>query len=137
MKFGLTTGCWDLFHGGHDHLLRAAAKQCDWLIVAVNRDDWIKANKGAGRPFRPLNRRMDDVRNCGFSLGALRGGVGYARFTVIPFNGNDGDLARVIEPDVIFRGFDQSANFSTIPVVRICELPGISTTLLAAPRSLK
>lgn len=133
MKIGLTTGCFDLFHMGHRHLLTIAGTECTLLIVAVNHDSWCVIAKGAGRPFVPLMERMRDVREFGARLhDACRRS---ALFTVIPFDGNDGDLARAICPDVIIRGYDQSANFSAIPVVRVGEAPGVSTTLLAAQRS--
>lgn len=135
MIIGLTTGCFDLFHPGHRHFLKQAAFECSLLIVAVNHDAWIKENKGAERPFHPLPVRMAAVRDFGedlhfnFRRSAL--------FTVIPFDGDDGALVRAIRPDYVIRGFDQSANFSTIPIVRVSQTPGFSTTLAAQQRSLK
>lgn len=56
---------------------------------------------------------------------------------VIPFSGNDLALAAEINPDVIFRGWDQRDDSGLIPVIRIGHLEGFSTTLLASIRSTK
>lgn len=123
MKIGLTTGCFDKIHAGHTYLLGQAALQCDYLIVAVNTDDWCTLHKGPGRPFRGLEDRIWAVKI------ALSKRIPSA---VIPFEGDDAALALVVQPDVIFRGFDQSETPSTIPVIRLRQLPGYSTTLLAS-----
>lgn len=43
---GLTSGCFDLIHYYHLHFLERAAAQCDYLIVGVDADSLIQANKG-------------------------------------------------------------------------------------------
>jgi rfaE bifunctional protein nucleotidyltransferase chain/domain len=45
-----TGGCFDLLHGGHLHLLEAAAAEGDCLIVCLNSDESVRRLKGPARP---------------------------------------------------------------------------------------
>jgi D-beta-D-heptose 7-phosphate kinase/D-beta-D-heptose 1-phosphate adenosyltransferase len=121
VKVGFTCGCFDALHSGHRHLLREAARQCDYLIVAVNDDNYCK-RKGVGRPICTLEDRMWAINAYGETVGG--------HFSVIPFDGNDTLLAAFIKPDVVFRGHDQSETCGTIPVIRIGKGEQISTTVL-------
>lgn len=122
MRVGLTTGCFDALHSGHRHLLREASRQCDYLIVAVNTDDYCRRVKGPMRPVCSLENRLWSI----IAYGETAGG----HIAAIPFDGNDSLLASIIKPDVIFRGFDQSENQGTIPIIRICKGEPVSTTVL-------
>ena len=57
---GYTTGVWDLFHVGHVRLIQAAATMCDHLIVGVQSDELVKANKGSF-PVIPFNERYEII----------------------------------------------------------------------------
>lgn len=129
LRVGFTTGCFDALHSGHRHLLLECLKQCDYLIVAVNTDEYCRRVKGPLRPVCTLEDRM----------WAIHAFCGDASIAVIPFDGSDSLLAAIIKPDVIFRGFDQSESGSTIPIVRICKGGAVSTTVLVKShtRSLK
>ena len=52
-----TNGCFDLLHPGHVRLLERAREHGDVLIVAINSDRSVAANKGAGRPIQPERQR--------------------------------------------------------------------------------
>ena len=52
----LTNGCFDLLHVGHVRYLEEARGLGDFLAVAVNGDESVRALKGAGRP---LNSEAD------------------------------------------------------------------------------
>ncbi len=128
MRVGFCTGVYDLFHNGHAHFLHNCAIRCRRLIVAVNHNNWCQ-RKGPARPYDDLELRMLRVSAC---LAAFT-----TDYAVIPFSGNDLALAAEIQPDVIFRGWDQRDDSGLIPVIRIGQLPGFSTTLLASIRSTK
>jgi len=57
----LTNGCFDLLHVGHVRLLLAAAELGDLLVVALNDDASVRANKGPSRPIVPLVERLEVV----------------------------------------------------------------------------
>ncbi len=55
-KIAFTNGCFDIIHIGHIASLQAAAKEADFLIVAINSDSSVKRLKG---PQRPVNFEMN------------------------------------------------------------------------------
>jgi D-beta-D-heptose 7-phosphate kinase/D-beta-D-heptose 1-phosphate adenosyltransferase len=54
-----TNGVFDLLHPGHVRYLQQARALGDALIVAVNSDRSVRANKGAGRPVNPERERAE------------------------------------------------------------------------------
>ncbi len=120
MKVGLCTGVLDDLHEGHKFFLNQCEQRCDYLVVAVNTDAWVRAVKGEGRPIIPLFRRMLRISN--YLADESTG--------VIPFAGDHENLIHAIRPDVIFRGFDQAPGEELfgIPIVRIPKGPDVSTT---------
>lgn len=94
-------GMFDLLHVGHVRYLRAAAREADRLIVAVN-GDAVAARKGAGRPILPAADRAELVA-------ALRG-VDY----VVVFDDETVDrLLALLRPDVHCKGTDYTVD--TVP----------------------
>lgn len=55
-KIAFTNGCFDIIHIGHIASLQAAAKEADYLVVAINSDSSVSQLKG---PQRPINSEMD------------------------------------------------------------------------------
>jgi D-beta-D-heptose 7-phosphate kinase/D-beta-D-heptose 1-phosphate adenosyltransferase len=54
-----TNGVFDLLHPGHVRYLRDARALGDALIVAINSDRSVRANKGGGRPVTPQAERAE------------------------------------------------------------------------------
>ena len=57
-KVGYTCGVFDLFHIGHLNLLERCKSMCDYLIVAVCDDDYVRNVKGK----IPIYKEADRVR---------------------------------------------------------------------------
>ena len=58
-KLVLTNGCFDLLHVGHVRYLEQARELGDFLAVAVNGDESVRALKGDGRPINPEADRAE------------------------------------------------------------------------------
>jgi D-glycero-beta-D-manno-heptose 1-phosphate adenylyltransferase len=54
-----TNGVFDLLHPGHVRYLQAARAEGDVLIVAINSDRSVRANKGPTRPIVPEHERAE------------------------------------------------------------------------------
>lgn len=52
-----TNGCFDIVHDGHAEYLAWARAQGDVLMLGLNDDASVHAQKGAGRPIVPFERR--------------------------------------------------------------------------------
>jgi glycerol-3-phosphate cytidylyltransferase len=59
-KKGLTFGVFDVFHKGHESLLKRAAEMCDHLYVIVSSDDYTYKHKGHV-PIHPVEVRLKNV----------------------------------------------------------------------------
>ncbi|QDU85875.1 Bifunctional protein HldE [Planctomycetes bacterium Pla163] len=98
----LANGCFDLLHVGHLRYLRAARRDDEVLVVALNDDASVRRLKGPGRPHTPLAERAE-------LLAALEP-VDF----VTCFGEDTLDVTlRTIVPDVHAKGTDYSAD--TLP----------------------
>jgi D-beta-D-heptose 7-phosphate kinase / D-beta-D-heptose 1-phosphate adenosyltransferase len=57
-----TGGCFDLLHAGHVHVLEAAARLGDCLVVLLNSDRSVRRLKGSDRPLIPEGERAEMLR---------------------------------------------------------------------------
>lgn len=55
----LTNGNFDVIHAGHVAYLRQAKQLGDVLVVGVNSDQQVRAQKGDGRPIYPEDQRLE------------------------------------------------------------------------------
>lgn len=62
MKIGYIGGTFDLPHYAHYELFRKAKLICDYLIVAVNTDEFCKRYKR--KPIMTEHERMDTIISC-------------------------------------------------------------------------
>ena len=58
-KIVFTNGCFDILHPGHARYLSSARNLGDFLIVALNSDDSVRAIKGNKRPIFPQGMRAE------------------------------------------------------------------------------
>ena len=56
LTIGFTAGVFDLFHIGHLNLLENCKKRCDYLIVAVCDDDYVRRTKNKDPVFPEQDR---------------------------------------------------------------------------------
>ena len=94
-KLVFTNGCFDILHRGHATYLAFARAQGDALVVGLNTDRSVKANKGDKRPVNPQEDRA-------WVLGSLRS-VDY----VVSFDDQEPrELISRILPHVLVKGSD-------------------------------
>jgi D-beta-D-heptose 7-phosphate kinase/D-beta-D-heptose 1-phosphate adenosyltransferase len=94
-----TNGVFDLLHPGHVRYLQDARRLGDALIVAVNSDRSVRANKGPSRPVNPQLERCEVLA----ALGAVDAVVVFDEETPLAIIGR-------IQPDVLVKGADWGPN---------------------------
>lgn len=91
---GYVPGVFDMFHVGHLNIVRAARRECDFLIVGVVSDEVVERVKGRP-PIVPLGERMEIVA-------ALRD----VDEVVVDSYADKFDSWKHLRYDVIFKGDD-------------------------------
>lgn len=123
-----TNGCYDLLHPGHLHLLEAARQLGDALIVAVNTDASVQANKGPLRPIVPEAERAEVLDGFDF--------VDYVTFFDAP---TPREIIAGVLPEILVKGADwgdceivgrEEVEAAGGRVVRINLEPGFSTSAI-------
>jgi D-beta-D-heptose 7-phosphate kinase/D-beta-D-heptose 1-phosphate adenosyltransferase len=94
-----TNGVFDLLHPGHVRYLKAARSYGDALIVGLNSDRSVRANKGPGRPVIPEDERAE-------VLSALACVDAVALFD----EQTPAAIIEAIQPDVLVKGADWPAD---------------------------
>jgi D-beta-D-heptose 7-phosphate kinase/D-beta-D-heptose 1-phosphate adenosyltransferase len=95
----LTNGVFDLLHPGHIRYLEAARALGDALIVAVNSDRSVRANKGPDRPVNPEQERAEVLA----ALGCVDAVTVFDEET--PF-----EIITRLQPDILVKGADWGAD---------------------------
>jgi len=90
-----TNGVFDLLHPGHIRYLQDARQLGDALIVGVNSDRSVRANKGRERPITPEAERVE-------ILSALQWVDAVAVFD----EDTPSEIIERIQPDVLVKGAD-------------------------------
>jgi D-beta-D-heptose 7-phosphate kinase/D-beta-D-heptose 1-phosphate adenosyltransferase len=94
-----TNGVFDLLHPGHVRYLRQARALGDVLVIGLNTDRSVRANKGPGRPITPEHERAE-------VLSALECVDGVTIFDEeTPYQ-----LIAALQPDVLVKGADWAAD---------------------------
>ena len=125
-----TNGVYDLLHPGHVRYLQAARAEGDALIVGVNSDRSVRANKGPDRPINPEHERAELIA----ALSAVDAAVIFDEETPHA-------IISALQPDVLVKGADWAADQIVGRdivearggrVVRATIEPGHSTTAILA-----
>ena len=94
-----TNGVFDLLHVGHLRYLQQARALGDALIVGLNSDRSVRANKGAGRPITPEAERAEILS----ALACVDGVVVFDEDT-------PREIIAALQPDVLVKGADWAAD---------------------------
>jgi len=94
-----TNGVFDLLHPGHVRYLNHARSLGDALIVGINSDRSVLANKGPDRPIMPEGERVE-------VLESLR----CVDATVVFDEPTPHELIAALQPDVLVKGADWAEN---------------------------
>jgi rfaE bifunctional protein nucleotidyltransferase chain/domain len=125
-----TNGVFDILHPGHLRYLQHARSLGDALIVGLNSDRSVRANKGPSRPVNPEGERAE-----------LLSALACVDAVVIFDEETPYDLILVIQPDVLVKGADWAENAIVGrdvveqrggKVVRVPVEQGYSTTAILA-----
>lgn len=124
-KVGLTSGCFDILHAGHLHVLNEAKRYCDILIVAVNTNDSVRQLKGLGRP-------INDATDRALLIDSLKP----VDFVIYNSRLNNNSLVRILKPDFYIKSGEYSETSTSAALVEeyhgatifIPVLPGYSST---------
>lgn len=121
-----TNGVFDLLHPGHVRYLRHARELGDALLVGVNSDRSVRANKGPDRPLTPETERVEILEALAFVDGV-----------VVFDEETPHELIAALQPDILVKGADWAEDAIVGRdvverrggrVVRVPTEPGHSTT---------
>ena len=98
-KVVFTNGVFDLLHPGHVRYLQAARREGDALIIGVNSDRSVRANKGPARPMIPEAERAE-----------LLAALACVDAVVIFDEETPADIITRVQPDVLVKGADWAAD---------------------------
>jgi len=115
-------GHFDLLHVGHLRYLRAAAREANVLVVAINDDDSVERLKGPGRPLVPAAERAE-----------LLAALAPVDFVVVFEGDTPAPLLAELQPDVHCKGpdYDRPEN---VPEYDVVHAYGGRTALVGDPK---
>jgi rfaE bifunctional protein nucleotidyltransferase chain/domain len=96
---GFTSGVFDIVHAGHVEYLEEARRRVDVLIVGINADSSVTANKGESRPIVGQEQRAEVV-------GALKSVDHVFVFSEL----NNNENVTLLKPDVYLKAGDYSVD---------------------------
>jgi rfaE bifunctional protein nucleotidyltransferase chain/domain len=118
----LANGCFDILHVGHVRYLEDAKAQGDFLLVALNTDESVRALKGPGRPVVTLAERAEVLR----SLRCVDAVTSFGEKTLEA-------TLREIRPDVHAKGTDYTRD--TVPERAVDIELGIEIAICGDPKA--
>ena len=118
----LANGHFDILHVGHLRYLRAAAREANVLVVAINNDASLESLKGPGRPIVPAEERAE-------LLAALEP----VDFVVVFDGDSPAPLLEALQPDVHCKGTDYGTP-ENVPEFGVVRAYGGRTALVGDPK---
>jgi rfaE bifunctional protein nucleotidyltransferase chain/domain len=125
-----TNGVYDLLHPGHVRYLNAARALGDALVVGVNSDRSVRANKGPDRPINSEAERAEVIA----ALSSVEAAIVFDQDTPL-------EIISRLQPDILVKGADWAGDAIVGrdvvearggQVVRMPVEQGFSTTVLIA-----
>ena len=117
----LANGCFDVLHVGHVRYLAGASELGDLLIVGINSDQQVAAQKGPGRPVLPAAERAEIV--------SALGSVSYVTIFDEP---TVEQLLLALKPDVHAKGTDYTTD--TVPERDVVRSYGGHVAIVGDPK---
>jgi len=117
----LANGCFDVLHVGHVRYLAGARELGDVLIVGINSDQQVAAQKGSGRPVLPAEERAEIV--------AALESVTYVTIFDEP---TVEELLLTLKPDVHAKGTDYTTD--TVPERDVVRSYGGQVAIVGDPK---
>src|SRR5690349_5287963 len=121
LRVVLANGCFDILHVGHVRYLAGARSEGDLLIVGVNSDEQVSAQKGDGRPVLPAKERAEIV--------AALESVNYVTIFNEP---TVEELLLAVKPDVHAKGTDYTID--TVPEREVVRSYGGRVAIVGDPK---
>lgn len=121
LKIVLANGGFDLIHAGHVRYLRAAKKEGDLLIVALNSDASLRRLKGPGRPLLPERERAE-----------ILSAMADVDHLLIFNEPNVEHILRTLRPDVHAKGSDYTK--ATVPERAVVKEYGGRIAIAGGPK---
>ncbi len=127
---GYTSGVFDYFHIGHANYLTLCKSFCATLIVGVDVDEWVAANKGQRRPVEAFADRVNSVGRHG------------AADCVIEMNHSNDAILQELKPQFYFVPENRIVSAVRLKLLRVLSVElvivpythGISTSQLTGVR---
>ena len=117
----LANGCFDVLHVGHIRYLQGARALGEILVVGINSDEQVAAQKGAGRPIIPASERAEIV--------ASLEGVAYVTIFDEP---TVSELLLALKPDIHAKGTDYTEE--TVPERDVVRSYGGRVAIVGDPK---
>lgn len=114
-KIGFICGFFDILHDGHVDILRQAKAQCDYLIVAVGTDEFMRVRKGR-ESVLSFEQRVEIVRS-----------IRYVDQVVPEINLDKIEAFNKYKFDIMFAGNDHEFEPTYIETVRQLKRLGVDT----------
>lgn len=122
LRIAFANGHFDLLHVGHLRYLRAARREADRLLVALNGDRSVERLKGPGRPLVPATERAE-------LLAALEP----VDWVVVFEEDSPAALLELLRPEVHCKGTDYGTP-DQVPEFELVQRYGGRTVLVGDPK---